>query len=112
MNSVIHLEITGPGGGDYALVIKDRRMRISRGAPRSPKSAARLTAKTFIDLIAGRQAYATAQLTGKIRFEGDTSAGFSLPGLISRFQVTAEGQDLRGRAVSMVHRWIARGGTP
>ena len=53
MNSVIHLEITGPGGGDYALVIKDRRMRISRGAPRSPKSAARLTAKTFIDLIAG-----------------------------------------------------------
>jgi hypothetical protein len=114
MTAVVHLAITGKGGADYTLRVKDSRLSVERGVPRPPTSVATLDAATFRDLLAGRQTYATAMVTGRIRFEGDTSGGFLVPGLFTRLRAGAEANTLRGRALRTFARYLSgtAGGAP
>ena len=110
MTPVIHLKITGHGGGDFTIAVKDSRLNLTKGIPRPPTSVATLSAKTLLDLIGGRDSYETAQITGKIRLEGDTSAGLILPRLVSRFRMESKSTGLRGCAIRLVSKWFAQEG--
>ena len=110
MLSVFHLKITGRGGGDFTIVVKNRRLNLTKGIPRPPTSVATLSAKTFLDLVCGRDNYETAQITGKIRLEGDASAELILTRLVSRFRMASKSTGLRGLAIRLVARWFAQGG--
>lgn len=106
MSSVIHLEITGRGGADYTIRVHDRRVRITRGVPRPPTSVASMDTETFRELLSNRVSYATASMTGRLRLEGDTSAGFVIPSLFARFRAEAQQSSLRGRAIRTVARFL------
>lgn len=99
LDAVVHFAITGKGGGDWTIRVQNQKMTIERGIPRPPKSIATLDVPTFRDLVAGKQAYGTAFVTGKLRIEGDPSAGFVVPGLFARFKAETEQKGMRGKAV-------------
>lgn len=106
LDAVVHFAITGKGGGDWIIRVQNQQLSIERGIPRPPKSIATLDVQTFRDLLGGKQAYGTAFVTGKIRIEGDTSAGFVIPGLFARFKAETEHKGVRGRAMRTFARFM------
>ncbi len=106
-----HLCLEGRGGGDFILAVTDGRLTISRGVPRPPASVATLAAATWLDLLGGRTTFATAQLTGKIRLEGDTSAGFLIGAILTRLGKETARSGVRGQAVRAVTQWLMQGET-
>jgi nucleoside-diphosphate-sugar epimerase/putative sterol carrier protein len=109
MSSVVHIALTGRGGGDFTATVADRRISIRPGAPRPPTSIATMTAASFLDLVSGKVGYPTLQLTGKIRIEGDSSAAFLLPALATRFNAQATSGGIKGRAVRAMSHWLGSG---
>jgi nucleoside-diphosphate-sugar epimerase len=106
----VHLQLTGHGGGDFTMIADDGRMRVKTGIPRPPTSIATLTAALFLDLLAGRASFATAQFTGQVRIEGDPVAAFMLGGLIARYKQLQDVTGVRGIATRAFSRWINQGG--
>src|SRR5262249_3444633 len=65
LNARIHLQLTGTGGGDFALLLDEGRLRIARQAPRPPSAVITMRARTMLELLAGQTDVTTAQLTGR-----------------------------------------------
>lgn len=103
MHARIHLKLTGPGGGDVGFLVEGDRIRTSREAPRPPSTVLMMRAATFHDLLAGRTDFNTAQLTGKIRVEGEALAAFVVQGLATRF---------RREAPKRLQRLLIKGAQP
>jgi putative sterol carrier protein len=85
----VHLRLTGPGGGDLGLILDGKRLRVLREVPRPPTTTVTMKAVTFTDLLAGRSEYTVAQMTGRVRVEGEALAGMVVPGIITRFRTQA-----------------------
>jgi nucleoside-diphosphate-sugar epimerase/putative sterol carrier protein len=109
LDAIVHLAITGKGGADYTILVKERKISIARGIPRPPTSAATMDVTTFRELMSGKLSYPTAQVTGRIRFDGDVSAGFVVASLLARFHTEAQANNLRGRAVRTFARFLSEG---
>jgi nucleoside-diphosphate-sugar epimerase/putative sterol carrier protein len=106
VESRVHLDLTGPGGGDYTLAVKDRRLSVRPGLPRPPTSVATLPAALWLELLAGRTDYSSAQLTGRLRIEGDPFAGFLLSGIVSMFRAEQTKGGLRSLPLRAFSRWL------
>jgi nucleoside-diphosphate-sugar epimerase len=104
--SVIHLDLTGRGGGDVTLRVADGRLRLSLGAPRPAQAAVTMKASTLLDLLSGRTDVAGAQLTGKIRVEGQGHASLVLGGLVGGFRTAGKLPGLRGVPARALAKWI------
>jgi putative sterol carrier protein len=63
------------------------------------------TDKVLLDLCAGRQDYASAQLTGKVRIEGSPMDAMVLQGALQQFRRDEPGP--RGAVARGLRRWIA-----
>lgn len=71
VNVVFGFDITGPGGGAWALTIKDQTCTLSDGAPASPTCSLTVGDDDFIKMMTG-QANAMALFTGgKLKIGGD-----------------------------------------
>jgi putative sterol carrier protein/NAD(P)-dependent dehydrogenase (short-subunit alcohol dehydrogenase family) len=82
----VHLRLTGPGGGDLGLVVDGGKLVVVREVPRPPTSTLTLRAATLVDILAGRTELTTAQLTGKLRLEGDPIGEMVLGSIIATFR--------------------------
>src|SRR5581483_1022532 len=102
----LHLELTGPGGGDIALRFNEGRVSVERAAPRPPTATLSMRAATFLDLIAGRQVFATALLTGKVRVEGEAVAGMVLEGIVASFRDRARMPGAAAFPARQLERWF------
>jgi putative sterol carrier protein len=107
MDSVVHLELSGPRGGDLARRAHEGRLRISKGAPRPADATVSLRATTLLDLLAGRVDLAAAQVEGKVRIDGEGQAGSILGAAIESFQAAGAQRGFRGASARMLSRWIA-----
>ncbi|UQA54550.1 NAD-dependent epimerase/dehydratase family protein [Polyangium aurulentum] len=107
----VHLCLEGKGGGDFTIVVDNEQVRVERGAPRPPRSVVLLKAQTFLDLMAGREDPASAQIVGKVRIEGDPFAGFVLSGMIHGFRQQQHGPGSRAKIARALKMWFARGGS-
>jgi nucleoside-diphosphate-sugar epimerase len=105
--SRIHLALTGRGGGDICITVEGEQVRASLRAPQPPTAIVTLPASLMLDLLAGRAEVSTAQLTGRIRIEGEGHAFLLFGGLVSQFRSTAEAQGARGRVGRLLQRLIA-----
>ena len=103
----IHLELTGPGGADYTLRFEGGRLRITPGMPRPPVSVVSLRASTFVDLLAGREAAPTLELTGKVRVEGEPVGNMLLAGLATMLKLAAGDPRPRGLPARGLLRWMS-----
>ncbi len=106
VSAVIHLALTGSGGGDFTMRIERGRVSIRPGVPRPPTSALAMPASLFFDLLAGRSDAYTAQVTGKIKITGDPIAGMVLGGMIGQFRAARSRPGVAGLAARGFYRWI------
>jgi nucleoside-diphosphate-sugar epimerase/putative sterol carrier protein len=111
MNARIHLQLTGPGGGDFAILIDEGRLAIARQAPRPPSAVITLRASTLLELLAGKTDVTTAQLTGRIRVEGEGLQGMFIGGLVSMFRAQTERRGPVGFATRQMAHWFKGGAT-
>jgi nucleoside-diphosphate-sugar epimerase/putative sterol carrier protein len=86
MQARVHLRLTGPGGGDLGLLVDGGKLSVRREAPRPPTVTVTMKATTLRDLLAGRIEFTTAQLTGKIRVDGEALAALVVQALIGTFR--------------------------
>lgn len=107
----MHLALTGAGGGDWSIEIDRGRARIARGVPRPPTAVLTLEAAVFLDLVSGRLAVATAEMTGKVHLQGEPAAAWILEGLVASFREQAKEKGPRGIVLRHLARWLSRRAT-
>jgi nucleoside-diphosphate-sugar epimerase/putative sterol carrier protein len=110
MRSRVHLQLTGRGGGDISIVVDGGALTFGRGIPRPPTSVATLPASLFKEILTGKTTYSTAQLTGRIKLQGDTAASFVIGAMSQRLRIAQGVSGLRGTAARAFARWL-EGGT-
>jgi putative sterol carrier protein len=106
----VHLELTGRGGRDYTLAFDCGRLKVTAGVPRPPTSVVTLPARTLLDLLAGRTAIATVQLTGRVRVEGEPLGIMALNALVHGFRTKASSSDPKDWPVRRLARWFGDSG--
>ena len=106
-DATVHLDLTGPGGGDFTLRVADGRIRLRRGVPRPANAVVSMKARTLLDLLAGRGDVAAAQLTGKIRIDGQGHAALVIGGLVAGFRSAGRRPGWRGFTARKLARWIS-----
>ncbi len=80
----LHLEITGPGGGDFTLRTGDGRVTLTRGVPRPPSAVLSASLPVYLDLLGGRLSLAEAEQRGALRVEGEPVTESTLDELRAR----------------------------
>lgn len=110
MNARVHLDISGRGGGDVGLFVEGGRMVVEPGqVPRPPTTVISLRKQLLLDLLAGKTSYATAQLTGRVRIEGEPLAGLILSTMTAMFRKETEEPGVRGFGARKLAEWMGRG---
>jgi UDP-glucose 4-epimerase len=108
LEATVHLDLTGPNGGDLTLRTQGGKLRMSKGAPRPADATITLRADTLLDLLSGKLDFAGAQLEGKVRLDGQGHAGLLLGGVIEGFRAAARQTGARGASARMLSRWMAK----
>ena len=84
MNSTIQFKLTGDGGGDYYVEIKDGTAKVSQGAAPSPNMTMTLAAQDYVDLIGGKLNGQMAFMSGKLKIAGDMGLAMKMQTLFKR----------------------------
>lgn len=108
MYADVHLQLTGEGGGDWTIAVRAGHVDIRGGIPRPPTTVITLRAGVFLELLAGRTDYSAAQLTGKVRVEGEPMAGMLLGGMVQMFRQEQQAKGARGLGARTMAHWFAR----
>jgi putative sterol carrier protein len=108
MNEHIHVEITGRSGGNLGIHVEDSRIRVSAQPPRPPTSVVSLSDRLLLDLLAGRTDLGAAQLTGRIRIDGEPRAAMLLGGLIGSFRMARQQRGVPGLIGRGLAAWMRR----
>ncbi len=103
----IHLALLGPHGGDVGLLLERGRLRVGP-PPRPPEATVTLRAEALFDLLGGRLDLNTAQMTGKLRVEGEPTAIMLLGGIVGTLRAASQASGVRGRVVSSALDLLAR----
>ncbi|MFL5362858.1 MAG: SCP2 sterol-binding domain-containing protein [Myxococcales bacterium] len=106
--TTIHLELSGPNGGDVTLRAHGGRLSARKGAPRPADGTVFLSARLLLDLLAGKTDFAAAQITGRIRMEGQGLASLLVGGMIGGFLAATKAPGLAGRTARALQGWMKR----
>ena len=68
---VFQFNISGPGGGDWHVIVKDNACTVEMGAHSKPTTTLKMADEDFLALIAGKLPSMQAFTTGKLKIEGD-----------------------------------------
>jgi NAD(P)-dependent dehydrogenase (short-subunit alcohol dehydrogenase family)/acyl dehydratase/putative sterol carrier protein len=68
---VFQFRISGPGGGDWYVVVKDQTCTVSAGAHEKPTTTLKMADEDFLALVAGKLPAMQAFTSGKLKIEGD-----------------------------------------
>ncbi|HEX4338187.1 MAG TPA: NAD-dependent epimerase/dehydratase family protein [Polyangiaceae bacterium] len=104
----LHIDVTGPNGGDYALTFEQGKVTLKPGIPRPPSSTVSLDVATLLDLLAGRGEVATALLVGKLRVRGEPMGSAVLSGIIDGFRRSTSTGGVRGSVARGLSRWFEK----
>lgn len=84
MISVIQFNLTGDGGGNYHVVIKDGACAVNEGAHAAPNMTMTMAAQDYVDMISGKLNGQMAFMSGKLKIAGDMSLAMRMQGLFKR----------------------------
>ena len=84
MNSVIQFNLSGEGGGNYYVEIKDGTAKVSEGSHASPNMTMTLAASDYVDLIMGKLNGQMAFMSGKLKISGDMGLAMKMQTLFKR----------------------------
>lgn len=106
VSAVVHLELTGPGGGDFTLRIDRGRLEVTAEVPRPPTSTVTMSAALFRELLGGATDLFTAGTTGRMRVAGDPIGSMVIGGLISTFRAQTAAPGPTGLAARGLGRLV------
>ena len=72
------VNLTGPNGGDWTVIIREQKIDVRNGSHPSPKLTIGMTDEDFVDLVNGKLSAQKAFFTGKIKFKGDIAMALRL----------------------------------
>jgi putative sterol carrier protein len=72
------VNLTGPKGGDWTVIIREQKIEIRNGNHASPKLTIGMTDEDFLDLVNDKLSTQKAFFTGKIKFKGDIALALKL----------------------------------
>lgn len=78
MNATYQFDITGEGGGKYAVKIGNGQGEVVEGEVENPSITLTMDAANFIALVTGKLNGQTAFLTGKLKIKGDMTLAMKL----------------------------------
>jgi UDP-glucose 4-epimerase len=110
VNVELHLNLTGPRGGDYALSLSDGKLRVRAGVPRPPETVLTMRAETLLQMLSGRTDLSAARMTGRVRMQGDPQGAFFLGAMITGFRNSVAAGGVRGWSAGKLSSWFERGG--
>jgi UDP-glucose 4-epimerase len=106
---LIHLDVTGPDGGDFAVNLDTGILRISPGIPRPPDAVIAVSTETFLGMLSGEVNASTAAMTGKVRVRGEPLAGMVLAGIVGGFRRATELGGAQGAIARRLSKWFEQG---
>jgi 3-hydroxy-3-methylglutaryl CoA synthase/NAD(P)-dependent dehydrogenase (short-subunit alcohol dehydrogenase family)/putative sterol carrier protein len=71
VNVVFQFSLSGPGGGDWVVAVKDGTCKIAAGQAEKPTTTIRMADGDFLELIAGKLDGMQAFSSGRLKVEGD-----------------------------------------
>ncbi len=71
MNVVFQFRITGPGGGQWHVSIKDRACEAHEGTHEKPTTTIIMGDEDFLSMVQGKLKAMVAYTSGKLKIEGD-----------------------------------------
>lgn len=83
ISAVVQFLISGQGGGEWGVTIKDGTCNVVAGKVTAPTLTVAADASLFPELISGKQNGVMAFMQGKLRIQGDVSLAQKLLGLFS-----------------------------
>ena len=84
MSSVIQFKLSGEGGGDYYVEIKEGTAKVGQGTHASPNMTMTLAASDYVDLIMGKLNGQMAFMSGKLKIAGDMGLAMKMQTLFKR----------------------------
>lgn len=84
MNSVMQFNLTGDGGGNYFVEIKDGAAKVGEGSHPSPHMTMTMAAPDYIDVIRGKLNGQMAFMSGKMKISGDMGLVMKMQTLFNR----------------------------
>ena len=84
MNSVIQFNLSGEGGGNYYVEIKDGTAKVSEGSHASPNMTMTMAAQDYVDMIMGKLNGQMAFMSGKLKIAGDMGLAMKMQTLFKR----------------------------
>ncbi len=84
MNSVIQFNLSGDGGGNYHVVIKDGACSVAEGSHASPNMTMTMAAQDYVDMITGKLNGQMAFMSGKLKIAGDMGLAMKMQSLFKR----------------------------
>jgi putative sterol carrier protein len=84
MNAVIQFNLTGDGGGNYYVTIKDGTCTVSEGTHQSPNMTMTMAAQDYVDMISGKLNGQMAFMSGKLKIAGDMGLAMKMQSLFKR----------------------------
>jgi len=71
LDVVFQFKISGAGGGDWYVVVKDRACEVKAGVHEQPTTTVKMGDEDFVQLISGKLNAMSAYTGGKLKIEGD-----------------------------------------
>ncbi len=75
---VTQINITGPDGGNWTVIIKDQKLQVIEGVAPSPSLTLKMNENDFMDLVNERLSAEKAFFTGRIQFRGNIATALKL----------------------------------
>lgn len=83
MNAVFQFDLSGDGGGKWHVLINNDQCQVAEGPHSSPNITISMSAKDYLDMIAGKLNGQMAFMTGKLRIAGDMGLALKLQSLFT-----------------------------
>jgi putative sterol carrier protein len=81
VDAVIQYHLSGEGGGDWVVTIRDGACQVEAGTAESPKLTLTAAADDYRDIVLGKLDAMGAFAQGKLRLKGDLNLAMKLPGM-------------------------------
>lgn len=75
---VAQVNISGPNGGNWTIIIRDQKISVSEGTSPSPNLSLIMTETDFMDMVNRKLSAEKAFFTGKIHFKGNIALALKL----------------------------------
>ena len=78
INVVAQLDVTGPEGGNWIVIIKDEKLHVDKGTHPTPNLTLKMNENDFMDIVNGKLSAEKAFFTGRIQLKGNISTALKL----------------------------------